>query len=242
MTSGSDIITMSVMLQYLLIAEILIFSICLMMLQIKKRAVFIWLCSNALALLDSLYTLQYIGFARESDSAVGAALFILSSILKVLGLAGQGLIRKSNRIPSIFLIISLILAIAIFVLVETDFRLFLLLVAGGFLSLSGILFALHNRSWTGLPALKYCVAVLWISALVCAFALSIGYPIGSVTKFVSLSGAISYQYVVLNVLLFFFHMAFIGLLVGRQARENMFTARKSVRIQQAISQSRASCI
>ena len=60
MTSGSDIITMALMFQYLFIGELVIFSISILIIQIRTRAVYIWLLSNAVAILASLHTLQYI--------------------------------------------------------------------------------------------------------------------------------------------------------------------------------------
>ena len=66
----------------------------------------------------------------------------------------------------------------------------------------------------------------------------ISYPIGSSTKFIPVDGTIPYTIVMMAVLSFFFHMAFIGLIIGRQARENNFKLRKSVRIQQASNQAK----
>jgi hypothetical protein len=130
MTSKTDMITMASMFQYIFVVEIVIFSVCLIVTRIKTRAVYIWLCSNALAILGSLHTLYYINSNWHINNALGGSLFVLSSILKSLSFADRGLTRKSNRTPNILIIISLILAAAIFMLGETVFRLFLLASSG----------------------------------------------------------------------------------------------------------------
>ena len=238
MTSDSDIITTALIFEYLFIGELVIFSICLMMIQVRTRAVYIWLLSNAIAILGSLYTFQYISSAWKIDNSVGAAAIILSSALKVLSFADRGLTRKINRIPSIFMITSLIMAVVIFVLGETVFRLFLLSSSSAFLALSAIFYLIHNKEWIGLPSLKYCVTILWLSVPACIYSLLISYPIGSQTRFIPNDSAITYQIFTLPVLFFFYHMAFIGLIIGRQARENNFKLRKSARIQQASNQAK----
>jgi signal transduction histidine kinase len=227
------------MFQYILVVEFVIFSVCLILTRIKTRAVYIWLWSNALAILGILYTLQYIQSGWKIDNALGGSLFILSSILKALSFADRGFTRKSNRIPTIFIIISLISATAIFVLGETVFRLFLLSSAGIMMCLSAIFYLMHNKSWIGLDSLKYSVAILCLSALACTYTLLISYPIGSTIRFFPDDSGITYQAVFLPVLFFFFHIFFIGIIVGRQSRENMFKLRRSVRIQQAAQQSKA---
>jgi hypothetical protein len=126
MTSGSDTITIALMFQYLLIAEFVIFSVCILVIRIKTRAVYIWLLSNAVAILGILHTLYYISSGWKINNALGGALFLLSSILKSLSFVDRSFIRKPNRMPSIFILISLIMSIVIFVSGETVFRLFML--------------------------------------------------------------------------------------------------------------------
>lgn len=238
MTSETPIITLVLMFQYLLVAEFVTFSICLVIIRIKTRAVYIWLISNLIAILSSLLTAQYISSSWKIDNSLAAALMVLSSALKALSFADRSFIRKSNRIPSILIITSFIMAVLIFVLGETVFRLFLLSTAGIIISLSAIFYLIHNRNWFGFRSLKYCVAILGLSALACIYVLLISYPIGSATRFLPVDSSITYQAISLPVLFFFFHMAFIGLLIGRQARENNFKLRKSFRIQQASNQAK----
>ena len=78
MTSNTDTVDMASMFQYLFIGELVIFSICILIMRIKTRAVYIWLLSNALAIFASLNTLQYVSPVWKFDNAVGAAALILS--------------------------------------------------------------------------------------------------------------------------------------------------------------------
>ena len=238
MTSNIDTVALASMFQYLFMGEIVIFSICILIIQIRTPAVYIWLLSNAVAIFASLKTLQYISSDWKIDNSVAAVAMILSLSLKVLSLADRGLTRKSSRIPSIFMIISLVFAMAIFVLGETVYRLFLMAISSAFLSLSAIFYLIHNKKWIGLAPLKYGVTVLSLAILVAIYVLSISYPIGSQTRFIPNDGSITYQIFVVPVPYFFFHMVFIALLIGRQTRENNFKLRKSVRVQQASNQAK----
>lgn len=229
---------MASMFQYLFMGELVIFSICILIIKIRTPAVYIWLLSNAVAIFASLNILQYISSDWKIDNAVGAAALILSTSLKVLSLVDRGITRKSNRIPSILMIISLFMATAIFVLDETVYRLFLMAISSAFLSLSAIFYLIHNKTWIGLAPLKYGVTALSLAILVSIYVLSISYPIGSQTRFIPNDGSITYQIFVVPVPYFFFHMVFIALLIGRQTRENNFKLRKSLRIQQARNQAK----
>lgn len=238
MTSNTDFVAMASIFRYLFIAELVIFSICLLIIQIKTREVYIWLLSNAVAIFAGLNTLQNISSSWKIENSVSASALILSSAIKVFSFVDRGLTRKSNRIPSIFMIMSLVMATAIFVFGETVFRLFLLSISSTFLTISAIFYLMRNKKWIGLAPLKYAVVVLSLTVLVCIYFLSISYPIGSQTRFIPNDGSITYQIFVVPVLYFFFHMIFIALLIGRQTRENNFKLRKSARIQQAANQAK----
>jgi signal transduction histidine kinase len=238
MTSNTDFVAMASIFRYLFIVELVIFSICLLIIQIKTREVYIWLLSNAVAIFASLNTLQNISSSWKIENSVSASALILSSALKVFSFVDRGLTRKSNRIPSIFMIMSLVMATAIFVFGETVLRLFLLSISSTFLTISAIFYLMRNKKWIGLAPLKYGVVLLSLAVLVCIYFLSISYPIGSQTRFIPNDGSITYQIFVVPVLYFFFHMVFIALLIGRQTRENNFKLRKSARIQQAANQAK----
>lgn len=226
------------MFQYLLMGELVMFSICLLMIQIKTRTVYIFLVANAVALLGNLFLLQAFEARDGFTNPLGEALLIFSSSIKSLSFVDRGFTRKSNRIPGALLIIGFVQIIVVYVLGETDFRLFLMSSAAFFTSISAILYLLNNKYWIGLPTLKYCVALLVFYSVIFVFTLSTSYPISSQTQFIPMDGAIPGHIIVTAVLSFFFHMAFIGLLIGRQARENNFKLRKFVRIQQAASQAK----
>jgi signal transduction histidine kinase len=208
------------------------------MIQVRTRAVYIWLLSNAVAILASLHTLQVIDSGGARTTSIGGASVILSSSLKAMSLADRNFTRKSNRIPGIFLIITFTIAAPIIFLGDTDFRLLLVSTAGIFLLLSAIFYLLNNKSWTGLLPLKYFVGLLLAAVVGFIFLLPNAYPFGNKTRFIPADSTVPYQVIFLAVFIFFCHMAFIGLIIGRQARENNFKLRKSLRIQQAGNQAK----
>jgi signal transduction histidine kinase len=219
--------------------ELVMFSICLLVIQIKTRAVYIFLVANAVAILGNIFILNAFEDNYGLGSPLGEALLLLSSTVKSLSFADRGFTRKSNRFPGILLIIGFVQIIVLFGLGESVFRQSLTSSAGIFLSLSAIFYLLNNKHWIGLPTLKYCVALLVFYSVIFVFTLGRSYPIGSQTRFIPMDGSIPYHIIITAVLSFFFHMAFIGLLIGRQARENAFKLRKSVRVQETVQQSKA---
>lgn len=239
MASHDGLITIASMFQYLHIGEILIFSFCLIMIQIKTRAVCIWIGSNILALCGSVYTLHYIEAGGQSTNALGGAIILLSSAMKALSFADRNLMRKHNIIPTLLLFTGLILALLVLSMGETDYRLFFVTISGILLSVSAILYLLYNKKWLGLSSVKYCVSVLSVSVVALVFLLATAFPIGSKTRFIPSDSSVPYHVIVLAVLIFLFHMAFIGLIIGRQARENMLQLRKSIRVREAVNQSKS---
>ena len=215
------------------------FSICLIAIQIRTRIVYIWLCANALAFLGNIFLAQAIGAGGGVTSPPGEALLILSSLLRTLSFADRSLTRRSNRISTILLAIGFLPIVAGAALGETSFRLMLIAISGILLSLSSIFYLINNKSWTALPSLKYCVAVLVAYFAIYTYTFCVSYPIGFRTRLIPVDGTVPYVIIIVTVLAFFFHMAFIGLIVSRQARENIFRLRKSIRIRQEINQIKA---
>ena len=138
MTVNAENIAVASVFQYLLVWELVILSIVLLMIQIRTRTVYIWLCANAVAILGNLFVAQVIGTGEVITSPSGEALLMSSSVLKALSFADRGLTRKSNRIPSLFIIIVVISIVIGFVLGETKFRMIFVSISGIFLSISAI--------------------------------------------------------------------------------------------------------
>jgi len=145
MTSNTDFITTASLFQYLHMGELVIFSICLLMLKARSRSVNIWVFSNAVAFFGSLFTLQSIFSGTYLTNALGGAIIIGSSALKALSFSDRGFARKSNQTPTVFLIIGLVLAAPILIFAETKFRLFLVAISGISLSISAIFYLLNNK-------------------------------------------------------------------------------------------------
>ena len=80
MTSNTDFVPTASMFQYLLMGELVMFSICLLMIQIKTRTVYIFLVANAVALFGNLFLLQAFEARDGFTSPLGEALLIFSSL------------------------------------------------------------------------------------------------------------------------------------------------------------------
>lgn len=235
MTSIPQLISIQLMFQYLHIGEILIFSFCLIMMKIRTRAVTIWILSNVILIIGSLYTLIYLESGGQSANAIGGTIFLLSFSLKALSFADRDLFRKGNKISTILLFIGIIASGLIFILGETDIRLFMISISGVTLNISAILYLLNNKNWIGLPALKYCISVLSFTVGGFIFLLVNAYPIGTGTRFIPSDSSIPYSRIVLAVIIFLHHMTFIGLIIGRRERESVMQLRKSIRIREVIA-------
>jgi signal transduction histidine kinase len=182
--------------------------------------------------------MNVVGTGEEIKNPSGEVLLLLSASLKTLSFADRGLSRRTNRVPTIFLTIGVISAVSVFFLDES-LRLLFGSISGIFLALSASIYLLHNKNWTGLPSLKYCIAGSIACFIIFILLLSTSYPFGAQTRFIPIDDTIRYAILIVGVLSYSFHMAFIGLIVGRNARENTFKLRKSVRMQQAVEQSTA---
>lgn len=237
MAADQATITISSMLQYLHIGELLIFSFCLILIQIKTRAAYIWVGSNIVALIGSTYTLT--NFQFSEPPALSGALILISASIKCWCFADRSLLRQKNRLPSIFLSIGVFIAFVVFLTGESNYRLFLVAISGIFLCLSAAFYINYNKQWVGLASVKYFMLVLAMGTIGSISLLSVSFPIGSATRFMKAAEVIPFHILILTILIFFFHMAFISLVVGRQARLNMFQLRKSIRIAEGINQAQS---
>ena len=238
MTSHEGLITIASMFQYLYIGEVLIFSFCLIMLQIKTRAVYLWIFSNWIALFGSFYTMSHLQNDDQNVKAIGGAIILLSSAIKAVSFSDRKLSRKQNKISNILLFIGIIPIIIIFILERTDYHLFLISISSIFIIFSAILYLLNNKLWIGLTGIKYCIFVLSITCISFLYIIFLSYPIGSETKFIPSNDKIIYQLISQSMLIFLFQISFISIIVGRQARENLFQFRRSIRIREGIIRSR----
>ena len=239
MTSREGMITIAEMFQYLHIGELLIFSFCLIMIQIRTRAFYVWIFSNIVALFGSVYTLSYIALGGQSTSAAGGALILFSSALKAISFSDRSLFRRKNKIPSSLLFLGLCFAAFIIYLDESNYRLFFVTISGILICASAILYLISNKKWIGMYGVRYSITVLTTFMICLIFLFFQSFPLGEKTRFIPADSSIPYHVITLAVLIFFFHMTFIGLLVGRRARENMFQSRKSMRIKEGIMQSKS---
>lgn len=200
-----DFITTASMFQYFHMLILVIFSICIMMIQ-RTRAVYIWICSNVVAMLYIIYSMQVIERGLVSTNYLGELLLILSFSLKSMSLADRGFTRIYNRIPIMFLILTLTISPILMFLNDTEFRLILIFTISILVLLSAIFYLLNNKSWIGLLSLKYFVALLCLYLVVFIFWLVTAYPFGNKTRFIPADSTFPYQDIFLTVFIFFCHI------------------------------------
>ncbi len=238
MPSNDGLISVTSMVQYLFIGEILIFSLCLVIIQIRTRAVYIWLIANVVALLGGLATLSSFETDHTNAKVIGGAMILLTSALKSYSFTNGKLTNQRNRTPAIFLGLGVTLIVMIILVGNTDYLLLIASTSSILISISAILFLLRNRTWIGLSSTKYIIAILCITTLPLFYLFIISYPIGPVKTFVLPQGRVPSQIILQSILVFSMHICFFGMITGRSARENIFELRRSIRMREAGIQSR----
>lgn len=231
-------VTIASMVQYLFIGELLIFSLCLLMIQIRTRAVYIWLSSNVIGFLGVLFTLSIIEADEINTKVIGGAIILLSSAIKVIAYSDGISFHKRNRIPNNLLLFGMVLILLIFMMTESKYVFILSLSSSILLSLSAIYFLLKSRLWIGISIVKYIIFLFCFTIFPLIYLLSLSYPIGPVTSFVLQDENAPIQVIFQTVLVFFIQISFLGLVIGRSTRENLFTLRRSIRARDVSMQSK----
>lgn len=223
--------------QYIFLGEIIIFSFCIMMWGAWSRSVKIWLASNFVSVAGSVFVAASFITSNETMSALGGGITIMAGSLKSICFSNPNLWRKSNLIPNTLTITAFAIGAAIIILVDTSLR-FLLIALGGISSTLACLFFMRaNKKWVGLRPVYFTAAVLAASLIGFLYLLSTAYPIGSNTRFAGAGTGPATHLILLCIFMFLFHMAFIGLTVARQNREQFLQLRRLNRLQTAADRS-----
>ena len=239
MPHDSGLINIASMFQYIYALELVLFSLCLFVIQIRSRPVYIWVFSNIVSLGGVLYTMNYFEGVEEDAKAVGGAIILISAALKSLAFADRSLLRKCNKIPNVLLCIGIFPIIIIMFLGKSDYHLFLISIAGIFIAASAIIYLIKNKLFLGINSVKYNIFTLASSIISLVVIISLSYPLGIENSFVpSDNRSLNYLFIQ-SVLIFIFQINFIGMVIGRQARENNFQLRRSIRNLERVTQSEA---
>ena len=224
--------------QYVYIFEILAFSICILILKYQSRSVIIWLASNFVGIIGSIFVAQSIVHSNDTLSGIGAAIAVFAGSLKSLSFASPIIWRKSNILPNILSIFACVFALAIIIFMDSPYRLALISLAGITATTSCILYIYSNRMWSGLGAVYPAVGMLVASVLGFLYMLVQAYPLGDHMRFSGPSHGQLIHLILLCAFMFFFHMAFIGLIVARQNREQFLQLRRNSRLQTNIEKTK----
>lgn len=242
MTHGSGLINIASMFQYIYALELVLFSLCLFVIKIKSRAVYIWVFSNIVSLGGVLYTLNYFEGVEEDAKAVGGAIILLSAALKSCAFVDRSMLRKSNKIPSVLLCVGIFPIIIIMLAGKTYYHVFLISISAIFIATSAIIYLIKNKIFVGIDSVKYNIFTLVTSIIALITIMGLSYPLGIENSFIpSNNNSINYLFIQ-SALVFVFQINFIGMVIGRQARENNFQLRRSIRNLERVTQSEARAI
>lgn len=238
MTPNEGVITVTSMVQYLFIGELLIFSLCLVMIQIRTRAVYIWLFSNVVGLFGVFLTLSIIEIDKINEKVIGGSIILISSAIKSFSYSGGIFIRKRNKVPNNLLLLGIVIAILILANTESKYVLILAVLSSIFLSFSAILFLINSKLWIGIYAVKYIIFLFCVTIFPLIYLFSNSYPIGNLKTFVLPEQNAPIFVILQTILVFLIQISFIGLVIGRNARENLFRLRRSIRAREGSIQSK----
>jgi len=238
MPTNDGYISITSMVQYLFIGELLIFSLCLIVIQIKTRAVYIWLLANVVALVGSLLTLSNFETERTSAKIIGGAMILLAASLKSYSFSNGLLFNNRNKFPTSLLLFGMMLATTAIFIGKSDYLLLISSLSSVFISISAAIFLMRNRLWVGLYSRNYMILIYWFTNFPLLYILSISYPLGSIKTFVLLEGREPIQIILQSILVFLAHICFLGMIFARNVRENVFELRRSLRIREGSIQSK----
>ena len=223
---------------YIFLGEIIIFSFCIMLWGAWSRSVHIWLASNLVSVAGCLLIAASFVTSNEPLGALGGGITIMAGNLKGICFSSSRLWRNSNLIPNAFTISGFAFGLAVIIFVDTPLR-FLFITLGGMSGTLACLFYMHaNKRWAGLRPVYFTAAVLFASLIGFLYLLFQAYPIGSNTRFAEPDRGPAVHLILLCIFMFLFHMAFIGLTVARQSREQFLQLRRLNRVQAAAERSK----
>lgn len=211
---------------YLYMGHIVAFSICYILLERVNAPVVIWLLSNVITTSGFVLASTQLFENKDLGALIWAVLFLSGSALKTAAFSDRRLFRKSNRLPHALLVCGLLVSMSLLIDVQSPYRLLLILVCGILFCISGILFLLRNRAWKGLRPTNLTIWVLTISAAALSTQLPNAYPFGDMTRF---AGRINLLAVI--ILSFLFEIAFFGMIVSRQVRDQLLQSKRANRLQ-----------
>lgn len=233
MPSNDGFISITTMVQYLFIGELLIFSLCLIVIQIRTRAVYIWLIANVVALFGSLLTLSNFETEQTSAKIIGGAMILLAASLKSYSFSDGVFFNKRNIFPDTLLLLGILFAMTVIFTGDTDYLLMIASASSIFISISAVIFLIRNRLWLGLSSRNYMIIIYCFTTSPLFYLFYISYPIGSIKTFVLPEGREPVQIILQSILVFLAHICFLGMIFARNVRENVFEVRRSIRIREA---------
>jgi len=212
------------------VGQIIAFSLCFVVVERITRPVVIWLISNVVSALGFIMAPLQLVANEEVGIIIGGVLALFGGTLKAMAFSDRMVMRRSNRWAHLWLIGGFATAVLLVFSLNLPYRLMLVAVSGIMTSLAALLYLKANRAWVGLRPTRLTQIVLWLSILGFVSRVPEAYPFGPQTRFVGEGSDQSLNLLMVCAFSFLLQIAFLGLIVSRQLRDQLLRARRSSRI------------
>lgn len=212
------------------VGQIIAFSLCFIVVERITRPVVIWLASNVVSALGFVMAPLQLVPNEEVGIIIGGVLALFGGTLKAMAYSDRLVMRRSNHGAHALLIGGFVTAVLLVISLDLPYRLMIVATSGIMTSLAALLYLKANRAWIGLRTATLTRVVLWLSIIAFASRIPEAYPIGSQTRFVGEGSDQSLNLFMLCFFSFLLQISFLGLIVSRQLRDQLLSARRSSRI------------
>lgn len=212
------------------VGQIIAFSLCFIVVERITRPVVIWLISNVVSALGFVMAPLQLVPNEEVGIIIGGVLALFGGTLKAMAFSDRLVMRRSNYTAHALLIGGFVTAVLLVFSLDLPYRLMLVALSGIMTSLAALLYLKANRAWLGLRPAKLTQVVLWLSIIAFVSRIPEAYPIGSQTRFVGEGSDQSLNLFMVCAFSFLLQISFLGLIVSRQLRDQLLSARRASRI------------
>lgn len=214
------------------IGQLIAFSIGILLISPASRPTLCWLAGNVASSVG-LVALGH-GFFSNSqhDFIVAGTANMLALLMRAASYIHGRPLDNRNRLATGLVSIGIGCVILLIVFSSTNFRALIISIGGLFTVTATYLYLAANRKWAGLPGQKQMLALLIMVLLLLLLSLMEAYPFGPNTRFF---GTSTFQFAgstAMMVMAFFMQIFFANILLGRKAREQLLTERRSSRIKE----------
>lgn len=223
---------------FVYIGQVFSLSICLLMMGKMHKSEYIWLLSNAAAIVGVIIVSGAENSLTDFETALAAAVMLIGGALKAIAMAEHIDLRRRNIVPIGLAIISVVAAVLLPVMANSDFKLFLIVASAMTATAAMLIFLMQNRTFRATRGGIAMIYLLALNLLLLVIRVTSTYPIGSATRFLGKDDA-NFNNVAWTLLIsLLLQIAFMGIVIGRRRRMDFLILRRKIRLS-AIAESLA---